>query len=169
MSTQRPLGMSHDDFQALVHQVNHTLLTTPRCWGDADRLSLGNNVHVANALFNTKSGTISVGDDTFFGHNVCLLTGNHKIGARGKARQYGIQQTGRDIVIGKGVWIASNVTIIGPCTIGDDAVIAAGSLVCGGVLPGGYVYAGAPARSIKPIDFDDDSQGPLDDSRWTDL
>jgi acetyltransferase-like isoleucine patch superfamily enzyme len=154
-----PVELSPEQLDQLIHQVNHALLTRPRIWGETRRVVLGNNVHLANTLFNTSSGMIIVGDDSFFGHNVCLLTGTHDYRKRGKARQASIPDIGRDIFIGQGVWISTNVTIIGPCTIGDHAVIAAGAVVCGGELPGGHIYAGAPAKPIKAIDFDDAPEG----------
>ena len=107
-----------------------------------------------NALFNCSSGNISIGDYSFFGHNVCLLTGTHDFRKKREGR-FPYPEEGRDIRIGEGVWIASNVTILGPCTIGDHAVIGGGSVVCGGNLPGGFLYAGFPAKPIQPIDFED--------------
>lgn len=151
------LGKEQLDY--LAHQVNQVMLTEPRVWGETRRVVVGGNVHLANTLLNTMSGMIVIGDDTFFGHNVCLLTGTHDYRKRGTRRQAAIPSTGRDILIGRGVWISTNVTIIGPCTIGDDAVIAAGSLVLGGDLPGGYIYAGAPAKAIKAIDFEEPQGG----------
>jgi len=53
-------------------------------------------------------------------------------------------------VIKDGVWVASNATIIGPCIIGENAVIGAGSVVLGDVEP--YtIVAGNPARVIRKI------------------
>lgn len=150
-----PVELTEEQLDYLVHRVNHALLTMPRVWGETRRVVLGRNVQLANALLNTSSGMIVIGDDTFCGHNVCLLTGTHDFRKRGQARQAAIPDIGRDIFIGQGVWIASNVTILGPCTIGDHAVIAAGSVVCGGELVGGYIYAGAPAKAIKAIEFED--------------
>jgi acetyltransferase-like isoleucine patch superfamily enzyme len=149
------MELSDEQLQQIVNRVNHAMLTAPRCWGPNTRVTFGKNIHVANTLFNTLSGRIVIGDNTFFGHNVSVLTGTHDYRRRGTARQETVPESGRDILIGAGVWIASNVTIIGPCTIGDDAVIASGSVVCGGELPGGYIYAGAPAKAIKAIDFTD--------------
>jgi putative colanic acid biosynthesis acetyltransferase WcaB len=50
--------------------------------------------------------------------------------------------------IGNNVDIGSNVVIIGPITIGDNAVIGAGSVVVKDVLSGAIV-AGNPARIIR--------------------
>ena len=56
---------------------------------------------------------------------------------------------GCDISIGKGVWLASNCTILGPAVIEDNAVIAAGAVVTPGThVPSGMVYGGVPARKI---------------------
>jgi putative colanic acid biosynthesis acetyltransferase WcaB len=50
-------------------------------------------------------------------------------------------------VLGDGVDVGANVVILGPCTIGANAVIGAGSVVVGDV-PAGAVVAGNPARVI---------------------
>ena len=148
-------GLSNEQVERLMHAVSRKQLSTPRAFGDPERMHWGVGVEPANTIFNTSSGEIHVGDYSFFGHNVTLLTGTHDIRKKGPARQRAIPAAGRDIRIGKGVWICSNVTVIGPCTIGDDAVIAAGSVVLGGDLPGGFIYAGTPARQIRRIDFED--------------
>lgn len=73
------------------------------------------------------------------------------------------------VVIGKNVSIAHNAVVHG-CTIEDnvligmnavvmdDAVVQSGSIVAAGaivlaktVVESGYIYAGAPARKIKPV------------------
>lgn len=149
---------SQTDFRALAKllapMVANELLLHPRWWGDPSRVRLGKDVTVANALFNVVSGEVHIGDNTFFGHNVCVLTGTHDIGQRGAARRDHATE-GNDIHIGAGVWVASNVTILGPCRIGDDAVIAAGAVVLPGEYGGGAVYAGVPAKLVKRIAFEE--------------
>ena len=57
-----------------------------------------------------------------------------------------------DILIGNGVWLASNTTILGPCSIGDNAAIAAGSVVTPNtVVPPNVLFAGMPAHFVKNI------------------
>lgn len=133
-----------------TQEIAQDLMTTPTIWpGDWSKVSLGNNVHAVNALFNVSSGNISVGDDTFFGHNVSLITGTHNIESTGAERQL-YPDSGRDIAIGKGVWIASNVAVLGPCSIGDNAIIAAGAVVKAGTsVEAGATYAGVPAKRVK--------------------
>lgn len=120
------------------------LLFRSMVYGDRSRLSVHPTAIVNNALFNLASGTISVGAYSFFGHNVVLLTGTHDLDRLGADRQRAVPTSGRDIVIGDGVWISSNVTVLGPCTIGDHAVVAAASLVLADV-EAYSVVAGSPA------------------------
>jgi acetyltransferase-like isoleucine patch superfamily enzyme len=69
-----------------------------------------------------------------------------------------VPQQGRDIVVGTGAWLGSNVTVLGPCSIGAHAVIAAGAVVTG-VVEAGWIYGGVPARPIKRIEFAQASSG----------
>lgn len=128
--------------------IAHKLMYVPRVFGDESRLSIGRSVVLNDALINTSSGCVVINDFVFFGHNVFILTGRHDYVKKNIDRQTAVPATGCDIVIGQGVWIASNVTVLGPCVIGDNAVIAAGAVVIGNV-PSNSVYAGVPACSIE--------------------
>lgn len=122
--------------------------------GDPARLHVHPTAVVNNALFNVGSGDITVGEYAFFGHNVSVLTGTHDINKFGRERQLAIPRSGRDIVIGEGAWLASNVLVLGPCVIGAHAVVGGGSLVLGDVAP--YtIVAGSPARVLRTIPHDD--------------
>jgi acetyltransferase-like isoleucine patch superfamily enzyme len=102
--------------------------------------------------FNTSSGFIEVGDYTFTGHNVSIITGTHRYESLLSERMSDSPMFGRDIIIGKGVWIGSNAVILGPCKIGDHAVIAAGSVVLSGTeIPSCTIVGGIPAKTIKTI------------------
>ena len=121
-----------------------------RWHGDRSRLHLPDTAVVNNALFNLSGGEITIGEYAFFGHDVAVLTGTHDIEKFGRARQLGFPRSGRDVVIGEGVWLASHVLVLGPVTIGEHAVVAAGSLLRDDVDP--YtVVAGRPAKVIKKI------------------
>jgi acetyltransferase-like isoleucine patch superfamily enzyme len=135
----------------LVRLIDEGRALEPIIIGDRARVFCHPDVQLNDAILNTVSGTITIGAESFCGHRVCILTGTHDPKLRGRARRTTWPQEGRDIVIGSGVWIASAVTILGPCTIGDDAVIAAGSLVRRDV-PAGAIVAGVPARPIGHVD-----------------
>ena len=137
--------------------------------GSSARLRIGKKVAVANTLFNLSSGSITIGDYAIFGHNVMVLTGRHNYINGERA---GLEEVingpswgggelegpscGYDIHIGRGTWIASGVIITGGVKIGDNAIIAAGSVVTRDI-PDYAIAGGIPAcvigdtRNIKAI------------------
>lgn len=134
-----------------IRNLVYKISCTPIIFGgDPQRVVLGKNVKLVNTLLNVASGKIYIGDNTFFGHNVMVITGTHEILKTGIER-HKYPQSGRDIKIGKGVWIASGVIILGPCEIGDNTVVSAGSVVCRGKLKSDCIYAGVPAKVIREI------------------
>lgn len=135
--------------------IGQRLLKLHRVFGDPARLTMGREVILNDALVNTSSGKVKLDDYAFCGHGVCLLTGHHDYTRTGHDRQAGVPQQGRDILVGSGAWLGSNVTVIGPCSIGPNAVIAAGAVVTGPV-EAGWIYGGVPARPIRRIDFEQD-------------
>jgi acetyltransferase-like isoleucine patch superfamily enzyme len=126
-----------------------------RVHGDPSRVHIHPTAVVNNALFNVSSGDITVEAYAFFGHNVSVLTGTHDFRKFNRERQHTIPKSGRDILIGEGAWVASDVLVLGPCTIGAHAVVAAGSLVRGKVDPYAIV-AGRPARLVRYIEHEDE-------------
>lgn len=121
------------DDSAFIAAIRQRLSEEICVWGNPSRLKIHESAGMVNTLFNTNSGTITVGAHTFTGHNVCILTGTHDMEKYAEDRMRGVPQQGRDIVIGDGVWIASTATILGPCTIGDHAVVAAGTVGVSGI------------------------------------
>lgn len=130
--------------------VDKNRQTRPLVYGSRARLRIDETAVVNNATFNTLGGAITVGPYAFFGHDVCLLTGTHDVHLIDEARRESGGGSGRDIVIGRGAWLASRVVVIGPVTIGEHAVVGAGAVVTGDVEPGAF-YAGVPAVKIKQI------------------
>lgn len=118
--------------------------------GDLRRVSIAPGVVLNDALLNCASGEIRIEQHVFFGHGVTLLTGTHDYSRFGPERQRAFIESGRDIVIGEGAWIATNATIIGPCRVGEHAVVAAGAVVVGDV-PAYAVVGGVPARTLSSI------------------
>lgn len=133
-----------------------------RVWGDSNRLSISKKASMVNTLFNTTSGCIEIGAYTFAGHNVSIITGTHRYDYLLEKRMTDFEKTGGDIKIGRGVWIGSNATILGPCEIGDHSVIAAGSLVPPhSRIPSNVIIAGIPARVIKVIEVSQQNKDRL--------
>ncbi len=133
-------------------KLNFALSANPTLWGPKDRLHISDTAAVFTCFFNTNSGDITIGDYSFAGSGVSILTGSHDVELTGLPRRDSEETQGRDVIIGNGVWLGSNCTILGPCKIGDNAVIAAGAVVTPGTeVEEGTVYGGVPAKKISEI------------------
>ena len=58
------------------------------------------------------------------------------------------------ITVGNNVWIGANVSVLPGVSIGDDAVIGAGSVVTKNI-PSGVLAAGNPCRVIRELTEED--------------
>lgn len=79
---------------------------------------------------------------------------------------HGYFQEDKQVVIGNDIWIGENALILGGVTIGDGAIIAAGSVVTKDVDPYAIV-GGVPARTIKHR-FDEKEKKVIQKSKWWD-
>lgn len=88
---------------------------------------------------------ISIGDD-------CTLSTNVVVYAHDAAlkRLSGYSRVA-PVRIGNGVYIGSNCVVLPGTTIGDGAIVGAGSVVTRDV-PAGTVVAGSPARTLGSVD-----------------
>ena len=115
-----------------------------------------------NAVFRVEGGDLIVGDKCFFNQNVSITCKNKVvIGDRCQIANNvvivdhdhaGSENWGSyvetPVVIGNDVWIGANVVIMRGTTIGDKAVIGAGSIVKGDV-PAGKVFYQKRETMIK--------------------
>ena len=85
---------------------------------------------------------VTIGDKTQIGPGVQILTADHPRDAAGRATGL---EFGCPIHIGRNVWIGGGAIILPGVTIGDDALIGAGSVVTRDV-PAGATAFGNPAR-----------------------
>jgi len=131
-------------------QIAKELLTEPQVYGPPERLHVAKTAVVNNAFFNTTSGEITIGEWAGLSFGAYLMTGYHDLTKLNYERQVTAPFHGCNITIGEGVWLAARVTVLGPCTIGEHAVVAAGTLVRHDVEP--YtIVAGAEARVIGEV------------------
>lgn len=90
---------------------------------------------------------ITIGADVKIGPRTSILDSTyHQLDANDKPGQ------SRPIVIGNNVWIGTRCTILPGVTIGDNSVVAAGSVVNKDV-PRNTLVAGTPARVIRELEI----------------
>jgi acetyltransferase-like isoleucine patch superfamily enzyme len=142
--------LSNTIFGVLARHLRIHLAHTPLIWGDPGRLHYAANVHLVDAIINLRSGQVFIGEGSFLGHGVMLLTGRHNTVLQGVARHEAVPDSGYDIRIGRGVWVASGAIVIGPCAIGDNSVIGAGAVVTGDIPPDSFM-TGVPVQKIRPL------------------
>lgn len=96
-------------------------------------------------------GGVEIGDRVFIGPNVGIYTANHPTDVRRREKGY---EWALPVKIGNKVWIGGGVTILPGVTIGDNTVIAAGSVVTIDI-PANVVAAGNPCKVIKEAEEGD--------------
>ena len=120
----------------------------PGVWIFSGRqLQVGDDVDFAQGVLITTDGGLSIGDRTLIGYGTHILTRNHKIPPL-PGRIFSSGHEARPVSIGEDVWIGAACTILPGAIIGDNSVIAAGSVVRG-VIPPGSIAAGVPARVVR--------------------
>ncbi|MDE5591774.1 MAG: sugar O-acetyltransferase [Helicobacter sp.] len=115
-------------------------------------VDFGKNIKIGKNFFMNQNctfmdrGGITIGDNVFIAPNCNLTTINHDF------NPYNRQATFcKPITIGNRVWIGINATICPGVSIGDNAIIAAGSVVTKNV-PANAIVGGNPAKVIKILE-----------------
>jgi len=109
-------------------------------------ISLGRGVFLNYNCVLLDVNPITIGDQTQIGPAVQIYTADHP--RTPEARRASLE-SGRPVRIGANVWIGGGAIILPGITIGDDAIIGAGSVVTRDV-PAGATVAGNPARALRP-------------------
>ena len=108
----------------------------------------GYNIHLGAGVFLNFGCVIldvvevRIGDATQIGPNVQILAADHP---RDPAVRAAGLEYGRPVRIGRNVWIGGGAIILPGVSVGDDALVGAGSVVTRDVPPGATVV-GNPAR-----------------------
>jgi acetyltransferase-like isoleucine patch superfamily enzyme len=112
----------------------------------------GNNTRVGRNVFVNQNctfydlGGLDIADDVMIGPNVSIITSGHPL----EPAQRRSSVVAKPITIERNVWIAAGATIIGGVTVGENSVVAAGSVVTKDIPPNCLV-GGNPAGVIRSI------------------
>ena len=112
-----------------------------------NRIEVGKNFFANYNLTVLDVAKVRIGDNAQIAPNVSIYTAGHPIhpDSRNSGYEYGIE-----VSIGDNVWIGGNAVIMPGVTIGNNAVIGAGSVVTRDI-PDNVIAAGNPCRIIREI------------------
>ncbi len=109
---------------------------------------VGNNCKISSHTFVCEGVTIE--DDVFIGHNVAFINDTYPRATTGGQLQTEADWTVEKTLVKKGASIGSGATILAKVTIGENAIIGAGSVVTRDV-PADTIVAGNPARPLRKL------------------
>lgn len=112
--------------------------------GQKGRLRVGAHVFFNTNCSVTCLGKVEIGDYCKFGNNTVIVDHDHNY--RDRDSEYVVGE----VVIGSRVWVGANCTILRGAHIGDDCVIAAGSVVKSNV-PAGTLYCQKRHTDMTPL------------------
>ncbi|NHC16233.1 sugar O-acetyltransferase [Motilibacter sp. E257] len=156
--------------QACCREINETYASDPEralllmrdllgSMGDAVQFrppfyaDYGSRLHIGDRSFLNADflalggGEITIGKDVLIGPSARLYTPNHPMDP--DQRREGYERV-LPVRIEDNVWLGGSVVVCPGVTIGESAVVGAGSVVTRDVPAGAFV-AGNPARVIRPV------------------
>ena len=111
-------------------------------------IHVGDNFYVGYGCVILDSNEVRIGSNCILSPQVGIYTSNYPLDPQKRAMGY---EYAKPITIGNNVWIGGGSIINPGVTIGDDVVIAPGSVVIGDI-PAHVLVGGNPAKIIKPIE-----------------
>lgn len=110
-------------------------------------IELGDNFYSNYNLIILDCAKVTIGDNVLIGPNVGIYTAGHPLDYEIRNQEY---EYAFPIRIGNNVWIGGNVVINPGISIGDNAVIGAGSVVTKDI-PSNVIAVGNPCKVLREI------------------
>ena len=114
--------------------------------GRAQQVELGEHVFIGRGAIFDLCGDLSIGAGTMLAP-LCFVT-DHNHGTAPGTPMWRQPNVYAPVRIGADCWLGARVTVLPGISIGDGAVVAAGSVLTQDVAPGAIV-GGVPARFIR--------------------
>ena len=137
------------EYKEILHELfdgrigENSFVHAPLAGAAFENISIGSGVYINSNLLAMARGGITIEDDVQIAANVQLLTNNHD--------PYDRQiLTCKPVVLKRNCWIGAGATILPGVTVGENAIVGAGSVVTKDVEPN-TVVGGIPAKLIKRL------------------
>ena len=130
------------------------------CETEESKIVIGNNVYIGGSTVIDCARSVTVEDSVLISHNVTIAdTDGHS--TKFSVRKNDLQAFRKkhvdwsaiptsNVLIKRGAWIGTRSIILKGVTIGEGAIVGAGSVVTHDV-PAWHIVAGNPARIIREI------------------
>jgi acetyltransferase-like isoleucine patch superfamily enzyme len=136
-----------------VAGINHPVILATLSEGAV--INIGDGVGMSGSSI-CAVNSISIGNNSGLGANANVYdTDFHALKNFGERQESILDSKSSPVRIGEKVWIAANVLILKGVTIGDDAVIGAGSIVRQDV-PDNALVTGNPAKVVRFLNKEDE-------------
>jgi len=116
------------------------------CVKGAEDLKIGNDVAIGSFSLISAAGGLTIEDNVIISTGCRVVCGNHKVPRVGEDYRYAPSVTA-PIHLKKGCWLATSAIVLPGVTVGEGAVVVAGSLVTKDV-PDWAIVGGMPAKFI---------------------
>lgn len=110
--------------------------------------TIGENCKISSHTFICEG--VEIEDDVFVGHSVTFINDTYPRATTNGALQTEADWSVEPTLVKRGASIGSNCTILAKVTIGENAIVGAGSVVTKDV-PADAIVAGNPARIVRSI------------------
>ncbi len=152
----RAYNRTEDEEVGLRNQILRQLFKKlgENVWIEPDfRCEFGKNITIEDHVYINfgcvilDCAEVTIGAHALLGPNIGLYTVNHAADAEERISG---GCSGKPIRIGKNVWLGGDVKVLAGVTIGDNAIIGAGSIVTKDIPPD-VIAVGNPCRVIRAI------------------
>lgn len=142
------LHITGDNNSILVGQKASLLNAELHIEDNNNTINIGDNTTISGRthLACIEGCTISVGNDCMFSSDVTFRTGDsHSI-----IDSLGVRiNRSKDIIIGNHVWVGNNTIVLKGVVLGDNCIVATGSVVTAPFSQPNIIIGGNPAKLIK--------------------
>lgn len=117
----------------------------------AGGLKIGRRTQVGSSCnIRACGGRIDIGENCIIAQQVSLVAANHEFRLGEIYRDLPWDAKRHGVTIGNNVWIGAGVCVLPGCTIGDNAIVAAGSVVTKDIPPN-EIWGNIPARKLSDV------------------
>jgi acetyltransferase-like isoleucine patch superfamily enzyme len=113
-------------------------------------ISLGERVQFGAQVALHALELVEMGDDSAAGERVSIFDSDHRHDG-GDSTNYAQPVAIAPVIIRTNTFLGANSLLLRGVRMGPNAMLGGSSLVRGGEYPSGFLYAGSPAREIRPL------------------